>query len=378
MLRRTRLMLQLLKALRPAGSSAASPPDAVLPVVEAPSLPEGVTEPRADWLHKLPWLTVQGSKLELRGPKFGMGALRVDTLPRASVSVSGSVWLFLPRRPGKTLRIEGSGTLWLWWWDHGLCLRILRAQQSGGLSAPASARRYALLIGVSTYLGEPPLPWVQADIEALAAELESHGYEIDLLVSTPSTSQKDATVENIAAHLENLKTVAADKDLLWVHYAGHGRIDDGLRLSAIDDYFSKQQLKESMFASGAKALILTIDACNSGVAMDSPLPTPLVLGSREAQHYSCISACTQEQLAFPEDDRLTRSVFSGAIVDGLRQSYAVPVIWTSKRRRVITIGSMLSFISQRLADWSAAREAHERQTPTIETNGVEDTHLVDF
>lgn len=377
MLRRTRHMLRLLKTLRSAGARAAAHPDAALPVVDAPTLPGGLTSPSADWLRKLPWLTERDSKLELRGPKIGIGALRVNTLPR-SISVSGAVWLFLPRRPGKALNIEGSGTLWLWWWERGLCLRILRAQQSTGPGAPAPARRYALLIGVSRYLGEPSLPWVQADIEALATELEAHGYETDRLVSTPSTSEKDATVDNIDTHLERLKTIAADSDLLWVHYAGHGRIDGGLQLSAIDDYFSKDQIQKSMFASNAKALILTIDACNSGVATDSPPPMPAGTGSQEAQSYSCISACTEEQLAFPEDDHMKRSVFSGAIVDGLRQSYSMPVVWTSKRRRVITVNSMLGFISQRLADWSATKETHERQTPTIETNGVEDIYLVDF
>lgn len=377
MLNRTRHMLQLLREMRASTARSVHSSGSDLHVVDVPPLPDSATAPSMRWLHELPDLVTQSSKLWLRGPPDGFGALRAKSVEKGSIFVSGSVWLFLLHRPPAELSISGSGSLWLWWWEGRMCLRILHSQPNAMAEAKAPYRCYALLIGVSHYTLEPHLPYVKADIEQLSGELIAHGYEVDRLLSDPSGIEKEPTKDNIESHLQNLKNVAAGKDLLWVHYSGHGKFDGKLQLSAKNGKFAKDLIVESMFKSGSKRLVLTIDACNSGTRSIST-PHESAFLSRSFRNYVCLSACAQHQLAYPEDDKNSRSVFSAAIIEGLKEIYAAPVAWTSGSQRWITVGSMFCFVSQRLARWSRSRRSHEQQNPTIENLNPEEIILVDL
>lgn len=377
-LRRTNYMLQLLKTLRSAQPRPADTTPKNTQVVDIPGMPQAGTPEKRIGLRDLPWMTVNGSKLWLRGPQQGFGVMRADLLAKESMTISGSVWLFLPRRPAKTLKIDGPGTLWLWWWEGGLCLRILRADTSEVSRAAAAPRRYALLIGVSHYDTEDSLPWVPPGIAQLTAELEAHGYQVDRLLNNSREPEKGTRKPSICAKLADLKNVAADADILWVHYSGHGAYKNGLHLWAEEETFSKELVLVSMRESGAKKLLLTLDACNSGASADPSLLTDEQPERRDQQPYSCIAGCTRQQKAWAEDDERQRSVFSGAIVDALRQSDAAPIKWVARRRRVLTVGSMFDFVTQRLAQWSATRGINGQQTPTIEPNDFHDSHIADL
>ena len=81
-------------------------------------------------------------------------------------------------------------------------------------SPEVSARRVALVVGMSAYTSISPLRNTEADARAVGAMLERLGFTVDLAIDVPLAQMKDA----ISAFSRKSETA----DIAMVYYAGHG------------------------------------------------------------------------------------------------------------------------------------------------------------
>ena len=150
--------------------------------------------------------------------------------------------------------------------------------------------RWAFLVGVNRYIDNNfgRLKFCVNDVKALERILTEVGYQVVCLHDELSSDDhRFPTRDNIEAELKGLCSQIAPNDLLWVHFACHGtQLDKGNGkepvLIARD---TRQHLLETrslpvaevekiMKGSGAKRLILTLDACHTGIDIGRDLTDP--------------------------------------------------------------------------------------------------------
>jgi WD40 repeat protein/uncharacterized caspase-like protein len=152
---------------------------------------------------------------------------------------------------------------------------------------------YILAIGINEYENpEFRLNYAVADAEDFGAELKRRQEQLQAFdrVQVTSLIDKDATKARILQTLATLREQAQPEDIVIVYFAGHGRADNkqfyliphdlgyaGPRMSLdaagfqtiFEHSISDRDLEKSFEGIDARQLVLIIDACNSGQALDS-------------------------------------------------------------------------------------------------------------
>jgi WD40 repeat protein len=152
---------------------------------------------------------------------------------------------------------------------------------------------YLLAVGVNNYSNPNyKLKYAVADAEDFAAEIQQQQERLKNYgrVEVIPLYDKDATKANILLTLSQLADKAQPEDAVIVYFSGHGTAqqqrfyliphDLGYRgprtkLSAVDlqtilqHSISDRELEEAFEKIGAGQLLMVIDACNSGQALDS-------------------------------------------------------------------------------------------------------------
>gem|GEM_PF-6935665 len=143
-------------------------------------------------------------------------------------------------------------------------------RQQGGTPGDASARRIALVLGISAYAPLPPLANPVNDARAVAASLSTAGFDVDLRLDTDLAEMR-AAVERLNSRIGQSRGVT---DAL-LYFAGHGvqwnganyllprdgEVGAGAELN--ERAVSADFLLDQIDRAAARTAILILDACRN-------------------------------------------------------------------------------------------------------------------
>ena len=199
------------------------------------------------------------------------------------------------------------------------CLTLLALLGTSGLSAPAAAARFAVLVGNNEGQGgDAHLRFAESDTARLAELLTrlggfSSGKTVVLLARTAGELQGA-----LAEVADRLRATPGDH-LVLVYYSGHA---DAQALHLGTSVFPLGQLRETVSALPAATRVLILDACQAGVLTrpKGGRPGPgfeIDLAKGEATKGLAILAASSGSEMAQESDQLRASVFTHFLEVGL-------------------------------------------------------------
>jgi Caspase domain len=146
------------------------------------------------------------------------------------------------------------------------------------------AKRWAVLVGINTYtdIEWGTLKYCVADVVALERVLEGLGFEpVVCLHDWQENTSLLPTARQVKAALRDLEGKVGPNDLVFVHFACHGKVcevengdrkpflamKDSTKKYLKEDGWSVEAVEQWMRESGARRLFLSLDACHTGVDM---------------------------------------------------------------------------------------------------------------
>lgn len=216
-------------------------------------------------------------------------------------------------------------------------------------SLPASAKRWALVIGVDNYTDPQisPLKGSDNDARMIADALTRYsGFPQDqvILLSTSQPIERQPTRVNILRRLANLSTTIPKDGLLLVSFAGHGmeragqafllpsdaQISDSISFLE-ETAISMNRVKSWIKETGVGQVVLLLDACRNDPGGRADAPNPLSntyvnafnfdVRNREVQAFATVYATGIGQRAYEYTEK-KQGYFSWAIVEGLKGAAA--------------------------------------------------------
>jgi uncharacterized caspase-like protein len=235
-----------------------------------------------------------------------------------------------------------------------------------------AGRRLALVIATGSY-ADPALAKLRApgrDATDLAAVLEDGGiggFEVETVL--------DAPAESLRRRIAQFCGRVGPGDLALLYLSCHGVLDDRGRL-----YYATADTDRSLLAATAvpsawlneqledcrgRRQILVLDCCHSGAfAKGAKGEGDLALGERfEGRGRVVLTGSRGTEYSFEHDEIVgdsTSSVFTGALVEGLRSGDA-----DRDRDGVVSVGELYDYA------YDVVRSKEARQTPTLWTYGAE-------
>jgi hypothetical protein len=261
----------------------------------------------------------------------------------------------------------------------------------GDLRRPAPAvpptgpirNRWALLVGVNRYVDPafPRLKFCVNDVVALDKVLRSQGYTTVVLHDDlPLQDPRFPTRDNVEAELIRLCQAAEPDDLLWAHFACHGKLVDGIAVLITNEIraptLAKRALPladvEKQMRSNARRVVLTLDACHTGVEVGRDIADPeFIRNAYElAEGFALIAASTAQQIA-QEWEEKQHGVFTYYLLEGLsgRADRA--------KRRFVTVSDLTTHVLDGLRRWNV-EHGGLLQEPTARTEMMGDIILADY
>jgi len=206
---------------------------------------------------------------------------------------------------------------------------------------PSACSKVALLVGINKYQkpGLPELSYAESDVDAVAAELKTFGFEVTLLKGSSKGSEQ-ATRENIEKTVRRVVAPLSKDDVMLVMLSGHGQqlmvvtTDGGRKDEAyycpVDGeagnpatLFSLSHLVDDILAPNVGRKMLLVDACRAlppdpsrgarGIQGRGIQGRVIALPEDTAVFFSCRSG--QESF---ERQELKHGLFTYCILEGLR------------------------------------------------------------
>jgi Leucine-rich repeat (LRR) protein len=253
---------------------------------------------------------------------------------------------------------------------------------------PRPPRKVALLIGPATYLHDfTPLPYLDADVKALAAELQAGGFDQIVVLTDPPEGKHPATKENFLTQLEQLLDGGGDKtkairrdDVTLLVFSGHGLeiFVDGQRketfFAPIDGkrgdtktLINVGEVLAKVGACGCRTLILA-DMCreiydpNKGKGLDTD-------NLRLPRNAAVLFGCESSQQSFVNEE-LKHSLFTYAVLEVMRES--------NRRGEPLSWSKLVHEVEQRFESPRFQRLMGEgvRQTPVPRIQDLRPTVLL--
>lgn len=208
--------------------------------------------------------------------------------------------------------------------DPGLVREALQANQ--GCWRPDPARSSCLILAVDEYTHLEPLPGVADNASRLSAVLSDPS-----LWGVPAERCRSVRPESRAELLDLVESAAHEAtDCFLLYYAGHGLIDPGRRTlhlalpGSVTDRVAdtavafEEVLRRIPAVDGPRRVVLVLDCCNSGNALDA---LRVVLERSELRDVYLLAACSRyEDAVAPGQERYT--AFTGELVDVLWRGIA--------------------------------------------------------
>ena len=222
-------------------------------------------------------------------------------------------------------------------------------------------RRVALLVGVDQYLkpGFKDLEFAEADVTAVAKELETLGFEVTTLLGSAGGDRK-ATLANIEAAAKAMVVPLGKQDIALVMLSGHGQtlrrrpdaqsLDEAYYcpvdavINEPETQFSLSYLLDKILAPNVGRKMLLVDACRDA-------PPDVTKGARNPkgiegrivslpEDTAVFFSCRAGQLSF-ERHELGHGLFTHCVLDALRGGAA--------RQGEITWAGVVAHVNQRMA-----------------------------
>ena len=267
--------------------------------------------------------------------------------------------------------------------DDDRSMRALEWGEGEPSSLPGPIEnRWALLVGVNRF-NDPTIPHLNFcvnDALALAETLHSLGYTVVVLRDDAAEPHLIPTTDNVEAELSRLCQVAGPNDLLWVHFACHGkRVDkqpvlvlQNTRLPTLaKSGLPLSHVEELMRGSKTHRLVLTLDACHVGVEIGRDLTDPQFIHNVHelAEGFALIAGSTAQQKA--QDWREKKhGVFTYYLLEGLSGRA------DRGGKDFVTVDDLSKHVLHNLRQWSV-QNGGLIQEPTIRTEGLGDMILAD-
>jgi hypothetical protein len=241
-------------------------------------------------------------------------------------------------------------------------------EEEAGVLNPGKA--WAVLVGINAY-DDPYIADLKvcvSDVAAIQTALAPSYQTAQLLTdATPDSSPSRA---NILGALAAMTQAAGENDLLVFYFSGHGTAEDGesyllprdARLAALKHTaLAMSDVRQLLDQSQARAKVIILDACHSGVAMGKA--TPLMSAEfiqrvfAEAEGLAIFASCKQGQRSWewPEQQQ---SVFTYYLLEALQGK------GDFSRKGFVTVSDASAYVTDRVKIWSA--EHHIPQTPTLQ------------
>ena len=240
--------------------------------------------------------------------------------------------------------------------------------------------RWALLIGVNVYVDRniPNLSYCVNDVLALKTMLESLGYNVVCLHDDQDEPYLP-TRANIEEELANICRQMGQEDFLFVHFSGHGKrleqvpvlVPREARIGTLArSGLTVSALEEQMRSGPARRLLLTLDACQSGVEMGREVPdAQFITNVNElAEEFALIAASTARQAA-REEPEFAHGIFTHFLVEGLNGNA------DRDGKGFVTVDDLRGFTLDHLMRWNL--EHGVLQEPTSKTEGIGDMIVAD-
>lgn len=152
----------------------------------------------------------------------------------------------------------------------------IRTQQK--FERPAYPRRIAAVVGVSRYRKRPSLEGASRDAERVAAILHSMGFD-EVLELYDEQATRTGILDLLG---RRLPAAAGEDDLVFIYFAGHGETEtlpDGSKRGYILPFdagsnvsasgISMETVRDLSNRMAARHIFYAIDACYSGIALDT-------------------------------------------------------------------------------------------------------------
>ena len=191
--------------------------------------------------------------------------------------------------------------------------------------------RWAMLVGINRYSADfTQLKFCVNDVLALEKTLSHLGYTVVCLHDElDRDNPRFPTRNNIEAELSNLCKAVRAEDLLLVHFACHGMLDenksflitqDTRRAEMVRQALPLTEVEAKMRSSGASRLILLLDACHTGVEIGRDVTDPKFIRDVTdpkfienvydlAEGFALIAASTAQQVAHEWNEKRHGAVY---------------------------------------------------------------------
>lgn len=251
-------------------------------------------------------------------------------------------------------------------------------------------KRYAVLVGVNYYFHEqafPPLNFCVNDVRTLAQTLESAGYSVVCLHDENRDPRLRPVGPRVQATLAALCEGRDPEDLILVHFACHGFVQDNKQYLALcdtdprriaDTAISLSAIEAQLKRSAARRRVLILDACHSGVSRGTRSANIGIseealarYSFEQAEGFVRIAASTEQQKAQEWRDQ-KMGAFSYFLNQALQGTDTA-----RNQLGFVTVQSAANYVLANLRDWSF-KNLGLRQEPTIQYEGLGELVLVDL
>ncbi len=244
----------------------------------------------------------------------------------------------------------------------------------GAASLQRKGTAYVLAAGVNSYANKDfDLKYAVADAGSFGAEWKSQQEKVGTFAKTEVTSLTDdqATKPNVMKALAELATKVAPEDAVVIYFAGHGTaqanrfyliphdlgyaggrdaIDDAGLKAILAHSISDLELEDAIEKIDAGQLLMVIDACNSGQALESEEKRRGPMNSKGLAQLAYekgmyILTAAQSYQAAQEASKFGHGFLTYALVEeGLRQSKAD----TEPKDGAVMVREWFDFATQRV------------------------------
>jgi hypothetical protein len=232
---------------------------------------------------------------------------------------------------------------------------------------------WAVLAGANQYEDEihySPLQVCVKDTLALKGQLIASGYDDGRIKILTDQGDELPTRENILVALKSIASATEPDDLLLFYYSGHGVekngesylvARNGRHLIIEETAIPISKVKEIMRSASARAKVIIIDACHSGVRLDKGSAAVMTdefihRVFEEAKGFAILASCEQGQVSY-EWCQNERSVFTHYFLEALQGAADFDA------KGFITIQDVNRYVSNSVRLWASQKNLS--QTPTL-------------
>jgi len=265
-------------------------------------------------------------------------------------------------------------------WRTSLPAKAIRLVPAPEPIPPYPRKSWAVLVGINQYDDTANIDTLRLcvnDVTAIHQQLAQNYAGVRLL--TDNTMDRLPTFKHIYEDLSLIAHQAGANDLLLFQFSGHGIASEGegyllardtsrraLKYTSI----SLRNVREIMASSAARAKIIILDACHSGVATgrSTAIMTPEFMQHvyEEAAGIAILSACTQGEQSYEPPD-FQNGVFTHFLLEAIQGK----ADFTNKG--FVTITDASEYVTDKVKQWSWQSKCV--QTPTLQREGIGDIIL---